>query len=71
MARSRSRIRRCALAVLISASSSPAFTTSSASEPRSSALAGDSGGRRQTALYFALRVNGQPRDPRPWLVAGG
>ncbi|MCB1864969.1 MAG: peptidoglycan DD-metalloendopeptidase family protein [Chromatiales bacterium] len=35
------------------------------------ALAGDSGGRRQTALYFALRVNGQPRDPRPWLVAGG
>ena len=29
-------------------------------------VAGDSGGAPQTALYFELRRNGQPVDPRGW-----
>ncbi len=31
------------------------------------ATAGASGGRSNPALYFELRRNGQPVDPRPWL----
>lgn len=31
------------------------------------ALLGSSGGQRRPALYFELRRNGQPQDPRGWL----
>ncbi|MFM1886518.1 MAG: hypothetical protein RL026_1675 [Pseudomonadota bacterium] len=30
------------------------------------AAAGDTGGRSRTELYFEIRRNGQPLDPRPW-----
>ena len=30
------------------------------------ATVGDTGGRRDTALYFELRRNGQPTNPSPW-----
>jgi septal ring factor EnvC (AmiA/AmiB activator) len=29
---------------------------------------GDSGGQTRTALYFEIRLNGEPIDPRPWMV---
>ncbi len=29
---------------------------------------GDSGGRTKTALYFEIRQNGEPIDPRPWMA---
>jgi septal ring factor EnvC (AmiA/AmiB activator) len=28
---------------------------------------GDSGGQKQTALYFEIRQNGEPIDPHPWM----
>ena len=31
------------------------------------AQVGDSGGQAQNALYFEIRRNGQPIDPRPWM----
>ena len=31
------------------------------------AYVGDSGGQSQTALYFEIRQNGEPIDPRPWM----
>ena len=31
------------------------------------ARVGDSGGQRQSALYFEIRQNGDPVDPRPWM----
>ena len=33
------------------------------------ARVGDSGGRRQSALYFEIREDGDPIDPRPWMNA--
>ena len=33
------------------------------------AQVGDSGGQRQSALYFEIRENGDPVDPRPWMNA--
>ena len=35
------------------------------------ALSGDSGGRGEPALYFAIRDQGQPRDPAHWCRNGG
>ena len=32
------------------------------------ALVGDTGGRQQTALYFEIRENGDPVDPRGWMA---
>jgi septal ring factor EnvC (AmiA/AmiB activator) len=31
------------------------------------ATVGSSGGQGRAALYFELRRNGQPQDPKPWL----
>lgn len=31
------------------------------------AKVGDSGGQAQTGLYFAIRRNGKPQNPQPWL----
>ena len=31
------------------------------------AQVGDSGGQSQTALYFEIRQDGEPVDPRPWM----
>jgi septal ring factor EnvC (AmiA/AmiB activator) len=31
------------------------------------ATVGSSGGQGRPALYFELRRNGQPQDPKPWL----
>ena len=31
------------------------------------ARVGDSGGQRQSALYFEIREDGDPIDPRPWM----
>ncbi len=31
------------------------------------ARVGDSGGRRQSAVYFEIRADGSPIDPRPWM----
>lgn len=33
------------------------------------ARVGDSGGQRQSALYFEIREDGDPIDPRPWMDA--
>ena len=33
------------------------------------ARVGDSGGQRQSALYFEIREDGDPIDPRPWMNA--
>lgn len=33
------------------------------------AQVGDSGGQRQSALYFEIREDGAPVDPRPWMNA--
>ena len=33
------------------------------------AQVGDSGGQRQSALYFEIREDGDPIDPRPWMNA--
>ena len=33
------------------------------------AQVGDSGGQRQSALYFEIREDGDPIDPRPWMSA--
>ena len=33
------------------------------------AQVGDSGGQRQSALYFEIREDGDPVDPRPWMNA--
>ena len=33
------------------------------------AQVGDSGGQRQSALYFEIREEGDPVDPRPWMNA--
>ena len=33
------------------------------------AQVGDSGGQRQSALYFEIRADGDPVDPRPWMNA--
>ena len=33
------------------------------------ARVGDSGGERQSALYFEIRQDGDPIDPRPWMNA--
>jgi septal ring factor EnvC (AmiA/AmiB activator) len=30
---------------------------------------GESGGRDQPALYFEIRRQGEPVDPKPWLAA--
>lgn len=35
------------------------------------ATVGRSGGRRETALYFELRADGEPVDPLGWLQTGG
>lgn len=32
------------------------------------ALAGNSGGLVESALYFEIRHNGKPQDPKPWLI---
>ena len=34
------------------------------------ARAGDSGGQRQSGLYFAIRYKGKPINPKPWLKRG-
>jgi septal ring factor EnvC (AmiA/AmiB activator) len=31
------------------------------------ALVGDTGGQRRPALYFEVRRNGKPQDPRAWV----
>jgi septal ring factor EnvC (AmiA/AmiB activator) len=31
------------------------------------AQVGDSGGQAQNSLYFEIRRDGQPVDPRPWM----
>lgn len=36
---------------------------------QSIAQVGDSGGQRQSALYFEIREDGDPIDPRPWMNA--
>ncbi|MFA5679503.1 MAG: hypothetical protein WC953_14060 [Pseudomonas sp.] len=33
------------------------------------ALAGNSGGLANSALYFEIRHNGRPQDPKAWLSA--
>lgn len=35
------------------------------------ALSGDSGGRAEPVLYFAIRHNGKPQDPAGWCGGGG